>query len=559
MKSQGSNFDAWMDEFFQHLFSRRPTDATFAGLHEYNGLLPDISKEGQETTLREIRHLLKELEKLDDAGLDRFQRIDRDLAKGFLCMQEWEHASGYMLQNNPVTYTSEAAFSLISLFLSDSRPMREKQADFSARLKKLPAFLEEALLHLERAPVAWTERAIRECNGALEFLRIGIGELARTEGLIADASDLAAAISSFETFSRFLSEDLIHKPSLGYQAGEQAFKNILGWAHLIDQDWDMMGYAAHAEEIVESCTQELERQASDFGAHSVQEALAKLALDHPSANTYLATFGELWEKSRHLNEELQLVTWTDYPIAYQPIPDWASSAQPYLYYLFYRCPPRWNRPPVYRYQIPPMSPTWDEAQKTAFLQANNTFVIKTNHVLHHGGIGHHVQNANAIRAKSRIGQIGGNDGPARLTMLCGGTLCEGWACYISSLAASKGFLNPLETYAEISSHRRMAARAVVDIKLHTGLFTLDEAEAYYREKAMMTNAAARSEAVKNSLFPGGAMMYLFGVEGIETLRETMAKLQGQAFSLKRFHDDFLSYGTIPVARIAKEMVDGLIH
>ncbi len=554
MMNSEDGFSRWMDEFFLHLFSRRPVDATFAGMTEYNGEISDVSAAGQKATLDEIRHLLKTLPSFDTARLDRFQRIDRDLAEGFLRMQEWERESGYMYRCNPVTYTSEAAFALISLFVTDTRPMADKQSDFDARLKRLPVFLEQGRLQLEKAPAAWRDRAVRECTGSLNFLRSGIPQLVQSEGLHVNSSDLASAVDAFEQFSRFLSQELAGNADECCQAGEEAFRNIMGWAHGIDSDFDLHSYAEHADAIVRECTRELESSSGEFSAASVADALAKLADVHPDAETYLSTYKDLWEQSRELNEREQLVTWKDYPIEYAPIPAWARDAQPYLYYLFYRCPPRWNRPATYRYQVPPMLEEWSADRKEAFLRANNTSVIKTNHVLHHGGIGHHVQNSNAVLAKSRIAQIAANDGPARLTMLCGGTLCEGWACYISSLAGSRGFLTPLESYAEIFAHRRMAARAVVDIRLHCGIFTLEEAESYYREHAMMSGEAARGEAVKNSLFPGGAMMYLYGVEEIEKLRDTLAQQQGEDFSLRRFHDEFLSWGTVPVARIAKEML-----
>jgi uncharacterized protein (DUF885 family) len=65
--------------------------------------------------------------------------------------------------------------------------------------------------------------------------------------------------------------------------------------------------------------------------------------------------------------------------------------------------------------------------------------------------------------------------------------------------------------------------------------------------------AARNEAVKNSLFPGTALMYLLGTDQIHDLRQEMAQRAGPAFDLQRFHDRFLSYGSIPVALIAREM------
>jgi uncharacterized protein (DUF885 family) len=116
-----------------------------------------------------------------------------------------------------------------------------------------------------------------------------------------------------------------------------------------------------------------------------------------------------------------------------------------------------------------------------------------------------------------------------------------------------GFLTPLELYAEQQSRRRMSARAIVDVRLHQGRFSLDEATDFYVQNAGMSPQAARGEAVKNSMFPGAAMMYLFGCDRIRKLRAEMGRKWGREFSLRRFHDTFLAYGSLPVALIAQDM------
>jgi uncharacterized protein (DUF885 family) len=72
----------------------------------------------------------------------------------------------------------------------------------------------------------------------------------------------------------------------------------------------------------------------------------------------------------------------------------------------------------------------------------------------------------------------------------------------------------------------------------------------------MLASAARSEAVKNSMFPGAAMMYLVGTEAIHDLRRQIAERDDSAFSQRAFHDRVLHYGAIPVALIARDMLDG---
>ena len=69
----------------------------------------------------------------------------------------------------------------------------------------------------------------------------------------------------------------------------------------------------------------------------------------------------------------------------------------------------------------------------------------------------------------------------------------------------------------------------------------------------MKRAAARAEAVKNSMFPGAALMYLTGTDAIHALRRRLSAQEGAAFSLRAFHDTFLSYGSIPVSLIAEDM------
>lgn len=69
----------------------------------------------------------------------------------------------------------------------------------------------------------------------------------------------------------------------------------------------------------------------------------------------------------------------------------------------------------------------------------------------------------------------------------------------------------------------------------------------------MPAAAAMAEAVKNSMFPGAAVMYLMGRDAIHRLREDMVAIEGRRFSLPRFHDTFLSHGSIPVSLIAHAM------
>jgi uncharacterized protein (DUF885 family) len=230
-------------------------------------------------------------------------------------------------------------------------------------------------------------------------------------------------------------------------------------------------------------------------------------------------------------------------------------AAPSLYYLYYRSPAPFDSYETYEYVVPPIEGVDPERQEQ-MLRATNDSVIKLNHVVHHGALGHHVQNWYAYRGASRIGQVAAADCASRIAMLQGGTMAEGWACYATDLMDEVGFLTPDERVAEQQSRVRMLARAMVDVELHTGRRSFADSVRLYAESVGMSPDAARGEAVKNSMFPGTAMMYWLGTQGIHDLRRAVSAHEGASFSLKGFHDRLLSHGAIPVAVTSRLMQRG---
>lgn len=557
--SSSPAFKAWLDDFFISYYRNRPVNATFIGRHEYDHLLPDDSENGAGDTLAEMGDLMERLKRLPDEPLTGAEKIDRALAEGFLKIQSWEYRSNHFQRGNPSTYTGEAIFGLLSLFLTGFAPLDERVEAAVARMEAIPAFLEQAQANVRQAPAAWTERAIRECQGALAFLGEGVDWLILEHSITHPSLRLAAdkAAASFESFKAYLENALKAHPTQEVACGEEVFDLLMRQGHFIDLSPDQI--AEYGEEELELAQAYLVEHVADFGAATPEQALARLDDLHPSLQEYNQRYTWLWEASRAAAQQHDLLTWPDFPIRYTPQPKWARKAAPYLYFLFYRAPAAFNRPAVHDYLITPIEAGLPPAEQEKLLRANNDSVIKTNHVVHHGGIGHHIQNWHAYRASSRIGQIAAVDCAARTAMFCGLTMAEGWAVYATDLMAETGFLTSLEHYSETQSRRRFCARAVVDVRLHQGRFTLEQAARFYQEKAGMSATAAASEAVKNSMFPGAAVIYLLGSDRIQRLRRELSARQGSQFNLRKFHDQFLSFGSIPVELIAREMEKEAIY
>jgi uncharacterized protein (DUF885 family) len=557
MMAQAPTFSAWLDDFFVSYYRRRPVNATFVGVHDYDARLPDCSEQGLGDTLADAEALLAGLRALPPEPLPEAAALDRTLAEGFLEIQRWELAGGRFSWRNPSALIGEAAFGVIGLLRRPFAPIEQRLESAIARMQAIPGLLAQSRTTLRDMPAAWVERALDECTGTLKLLSQGMTHLAQehhaqAERLARAAQDAAAAVRTFEAF---LKDELGRAASDGYACGAEALELLLRRGHFLPQSAGEI--ERYADDQFAASAAYLSEHARDFGAATWQEALAQLADIHPSVESYYARYAELWAACRSTSHAHGLLAWPDYPIRFVPRPAWARAAAPHLYFLFYHSPAPFDRLPEHEYLVTPIEPDMPPEEQERLLRANNDSVIKLNHVVHHGALGHHVQNWHAFRAESRIGRMAAVDCASRIAMFCGGTMAEGWACYATELMDEAGFLTPLESFAERHTRLRMAARALVDVRLHTGRFSLDQAAAFYHERVGMAPAAAKSEAVKNSMFPGTALMYLMGTDTIRQLREELSARPG--FRLSAFHDRLLSYGSVPVALVAGRMRAGMTY
>lgn len=541
-----------LDQFFANYYRRRPVTATFTGVHHYDPELPDWSAAGLATLDAEMRTISERLsaEHPMPPSVSMLKQdvdsMDAELARRFLEIQcaenEWVHG----VRGNPSLWVGEAVFGVISLMIRDFAPVESRMKSAAKRLAAIPKFLATARKTLTfDTPAMWTAKAKRECEGAAILASRGVDKwiacfspTKQTAQLLRDAS--ANAHAAFVEFSSWLDARRA-SPDSAMSVGASNYAFLLERGHWCDQSRTTL-LASARHELVDAKQRLRDAAAGPWPA--VQEQLAS---KHPSPDDYLASFERVWLECRALAGEKDVVTWGDWPLRYVPYPEWTAESAPFLYYLFYRSPAPLDSFEIYDYVVPPLP-----ADPEPHLRAWNDSVIKLNHVVHHGAIGHHVQNWHAsTRAQSRIGRIAAVDCANRVAMLSGATMAEGWACYSTRLMEELGFLDPLEQVSEAHSRVRFLSRAIVDIELHQGSMSFDDAVRFWTDNVGGSVDVAKNEVVKVSMFPCTAIIYWLGTEGIVALRSKLER--DPAFSLKQFHDDLLDFGSIPIPLIAQLM------
>src|SRR5690606_2660098 len=207
-----------------------------------------------------------------------------------------------------------------------------------------------------------------------------------------------------------------------------------------------------------------------------QEQLADRALDHPDFGDVIPAYERLHAAAMNAADDAELVSPAfDYGLSFEHLPEWAQASAPDLYFLFYRSPTvgRPGAGSVY-WVFPP------GADEEAYLRGQNYSTIKITHAVHHGSIGHHTQNARARAAVGQLGRVAGTDCSAGIAMLSGGTLIEGWACYTQDLLLeAEGFYQPSDELVLRHAELRNTAMCLADIRLHTGIWSLNDMRDFY--------------------------------------------------------------------------------
>jgi len=556
-----------LDRFFDHYYRHRPVNSTFTGVHDFDGSLPDWSPSGIEATVSEMESLRAEItEQLDRPDPDGGppislspKEIDLTLAGAFLEIQIAELEGAHFQRGNPALYTGEAVFGAVSLMLRSFAPAPERVQSLEARLEAIPRFLKaaESALGSHPMPRSWKDRALDECVGARKLFDRGVGAWCQFNDLSGETeaallASAAQALNAFDEFGSWIRSRPDAEPEAS-GAGEEFYDLLLSRGHSDTRSRaELLEEVTHRFEEEEAKLTEMTVAVDRGGWNSVADRLGSL---HPQAADYLSEFGRCWQECKKIANDHDLVTWPDYPIEYSQIPEWAAEAAPNLYFLNYRSPAPLDDSGTHIYLAPPLPENADSKALDSFLRAVNYSVIKLNHVVHHGALGHHVQNYYAGKSRSRIGQVAAVDGASRIGMFCGGSMAEGWACYATDLMGEVGFLSELELIAEQHSRLRQLARAIVDINLHQRTWSEKEAQMFWQERIGAGERAACREITRTSMFPGTAIMYWLGTQGIHDLRKEIRAVKGAEFNMRSFNDEVLSYGSIPVQLIARLMVE----
>jgi uncharacterized protein (DUF885 family) len=135
-----------------------------------------------------------------------------------------------------------------------------------------------------------------------------------------------------------------------------------------------------------------------------------------------------------------------------------------------------------------------------------------------------------------------------------GVFVEGWALYCESLGKELGlYTDPYQYFGMLSMEIHRAIRLVVDTGIHAKGWTREEAIQYSLENEAESETDITTEIDRYIVAPGQALSYKIGQLKIRELRTRAETALGDAFSIKEFHNQILSSGSLPLVLLEEKI------
>jgi uncharacterized protein (DUF885 family) len=555
-------FDEIAKRYLAEMLALTPVRATSLGDHRYDGQLDDVSAGGQGRRVGLAHQLLAQVETLDIPKLSRAHQVDTRLLKSALEYQVWSVEQLQEWRWNPLVYTELAGNSIYLLMARDFAPLPQRLHNVGARLSELPRLLAQVRESLDPAlvPRIHAETAIKQNTGVLslidELVVPQLGTLPEAQRAQLETA-IAHARTAVAQHQIWLEKKLLPAAGGDFRLGATLYDAKLRFA--LDSPLTRQEIRARADSELKRARSEMYEISRAVVAGrsdapplpvmpnaSEQQAAIAAALElayeqRPARNKVFETTQHAFEETQRFVRDHDLVTVYDDPLQIIPMPEFQRGVA-----LAYCDPPGpLDKGQKTFFAVSPIPDDWPEDQVNSFLREYNTRSIY-NLTIHEAMPGHYLQLMHANRY----------DSPLR-AVLASGSFVEGWAVYTEEMMVEEGFLNhdPLMHLIQLKWYLRSIGNAILDQAVHVDGISREAAMHMMTHDTFQQEREAAGKWVRAQLSAAQLPTYFVGVQEHLALREEAQKAWGKDFTLKRYHDEVLAYGSPPVRYVRELMLD----
>jgi uncharacterized protein (DUF885 family) len=534
--------NALFDEQYETDLRNFPERATSFGDYRYNDRFADYSLDAIAKRHATDEAFLQRLEAISTADFSDQDQLSHDLM--IRVLEQRIADFGLKEYEMPINTQSGIHTNLADLPLSVPFDSVKHYEDYVARLHQIPRVLGQVTEVLRAGmkdklmPVRFlAEKIPGQCEGIIAadpFLQptkkypasISADEQKRLTQAITDAinTDVLPAYKKFGEFTRneYAPQGRTQLSITSLPDGEKRYQNNI-YARTTTH--------MTAEEIHQLGLREIDRIEGEMTAIAKKQGFADLAAFRASLKNnpkYIPTSSEqiLDDYRRYIAQMEpklpQLFTLLPKsPVTVEAIPEFQATAMTHY-----------------------MTGTPDGKRPGRVVVATSNFAERTlvdnEAIAYHEGIpGHHMQ----LSVQQQLEGLP----KFRLHGLGFNAYIEGWALYAEQLGKEVGFYqDPVSDYGRLSSELFRAVRLVVDTGIHAKGWSRDQVVEFFRKSGAVDEPTIQSETDRYISWPAQALSYKLGQLKFRELRERAQKELGPKFDLRKFHDEMLDGGTLPL-------------
>jgi len=554
-RRQDKAFDSQANQFLGALWRIDPETAISVGKYDTAAQLTVPDQAFRDQQLAFIDEWLEKFGKIDARQLSPKQRSDLGLLQNKLNSDRWYLTTFREWEWNPALYNIASPIDFVLNTEYAARPQRLRT--LLRRIASVPAYYEAARNNIKNPTREHVKLAIDQAPGVLAVLA-DLDKQAQDSILNANEKNLyaqriAAAKVAVEAYVAWLGEldkSLAVSGGRSFRIGKELYEAKFGY--------DIQS-GSNAEQTYQKALAAREQLLSNMDRIS-DDLWPKYLADKAKPSDRFAKIGMMIDtlSSRHVARE------EFFPEIRRQIPvlqDWVVKNDLLTLdpnkSLVVRETPAYQRgvagasieaPGPYRpqdrtyYNVTPLDDATPEQAESTLREYNHWILQILN--MHEAIPGHYAQLVYANKSPSIVKSIFGN-----------GAMVEGWAVYSERMMLESGYgNNEPEMWLMYSKwNLRSVTNTILDYSVHVQGMTEPEAIDLLTRQAFQTAAEAKEKWRRAQLTSVQLTSYFSGYSEIMELREQRRAALGSKFSLKDFHEDFLSYGSAPV-RVIKELM-----
>ena len=509
-----------------------PAAASAAGLVSQDGRIGGFDRESVRTHVAALRSLTGAVEELEPDELH--DEIDRTALLGEMrtTIFRLEHERPHL--RNPGFWLSHLLQGLYALLSRHEPDFPSRVPAVLARLQSAPAFLDQARETLDHPPPVFVDTTLSMLGGGGQLIAEIVAAFASAAPGVADSLKQAgqSALQALVAFGTALRRDI--EPSSDPQSfaiGEDQFTRRLQHEHaLMASGPELWRYGMRLQEEV---TAEIVALAGRVDQRPWREVVDELRNDAPPVEQLLTSYRQEIDRATNLVLEYDLVTIPDAPLDVVPTPAFLAALVPFAAY---------EPPPIYladrtgRFYVTAPDPSLPSEIFAQQRRGHCRHGIPAM-VAHEAYPGHHLQLVTAQGLGSEVRRH-----------IWSPVMVEGWALYSEQLMNEKEYYAGEEARLfQLVNLLWRAVRIVLDVGLHTRGMTPAEAVEYMVEHLPIERSSAEAEVRRYCAWPTYQLCYAVGRRELLRLRDACMEREGSAYRARRFHDELMSYGGLPVS------------